>query len=255
MPQNSPSITESPVAIADIISDRTFSFSLPDLSADFMSYTSLAISGNNISALLDPATLGNVSSTVFSLFFKNFAQTNVPANDALLMDGAWGFQPLGATLPSDLGPILGSDPIIKLQNSISPSNTNASTQGVLSTEVENMVINHTVAILCLCILSIFIVTVVGISAYRGKYLQGLPRSLDSVGSVLGLVYGSERLLRQAIESVNKSEQYAERKMLKMGWFDVGQKRRWGVEVIQPGDRFSQEFLGADRGFKEIRLSN
>lgn len=247
MPQNSTSI-------ADIISDRAFSFKFPHLSADFMSYTSLALSRNNISALLDPETLGNVSSTVFSLFFKNFAETNAPANDALFMNGAWGFQTLGARAPSDLGPVLGSDPTIKLQNSISPSNTNASTQGVLSTEVENMDMNHTVAIICLCILSIFIATIVWIMVYRGKYLQDLPRSMDTVGSVLGLVYGSERLLKQAIESLNKLEQYRERKMLKMGWFDVGEKRRWGVEVVRPGDRFSKEFLGADRGFKEVRLS-
>jgi hypothetical protein len=220
-----------------------------------MSYTSLALSGNNKSALLDPATLGNVSSTVFSLFFKNFVQAKASANDALFIDGTWGLQPLGATVPSDLGPIANSNPALKLQNSLQPSNTNSTIDGVLSTKVENLDINHTVSIICLCILSILIVTIVVIMVCRRRYLQDLPRDMDTVGSVLGLVYGSERLLKIAGENVGETEQHAQRTMLKLGWFEVGHKRRWGVEVVYPGDRFSKEFLGADRGFKEIRLSN
>ena len=220
-----------------------------------MSYTSLALSGNNKSALLDPATLGNISSSVFSLFFKNFAQANVAANHALFMDGAWGLQPVGATVPSDLGPVVDSNPTIMLQNSIPPSKMNISTAGVLSTKVENLDMNHAVAIVCLCILSIFIITIVVIMAYRRKYLRDLPRDVDTVGSVLGLVYGSERFLKLADESAGKAEQDAQKKLLKMGWFDIGQNRRWGIEVVQPGDKFSREFLGADKGFKEVRLSN
>ena len=220
-----------------------------------MSYTSLALSGNNKSALLDPATLGNVSSSVFSLFFKNFAQAKVSANRALFMDGAWGLQPVGTTVPLDLGPVMDSNPTIMLQNSVPPSKTNTSTEGLLSIKVENLDMNHTVAIICLCILSIFIVTIVVIMAYRKQYLRDLPRDVDTVGSVLGLVYGSERFLKIADDSAGKAGQDAEKKLLKIGWFDVGQTRRWGIEVVLPGDKFSREFLGADKGFKEVRLSN
>jgi hypothetical protein len=239
----------------DDISDRTFSFRLPHLGADFMSYTSLALSRYNKSALLDPATLGNVSSIVFSIFFKNFVQTKVSENNGLFIDGAWGLQPLGATVPPDLGPIVDSNPTMRLQDSLQPSRTDSSVEALLSMRAENLDINHTAAIICLCILSIFIVAIVLIMVCRKRYLQDLPRDMDTIGSVLGLVYGSDRLLKVASESVDKTKQSAQRKMLKMGWFEVGQKRRWGIEVVDPGDRFTREFLGAGRGFKEIRLPN
>lgn len=253
--ERSPAIAETLPPTADNITDRTFIFRLPHLSADFMSYTSLALSGHNKSVLLDPATLGNVSSTVFSIFFKNFVQTKVSANGALFMDGAWGLQPLGATVPSDLGLIVDSNPPMSLQNSLPRSNANSSSAALLITKVENLDINHAAAIICLCILSIFIVAIVVIMVYRGYYLQDLPRDVDTVGSVLGLVYGSDRLLKLVAEDAGNTEQSVQRKMLKLGWFEVGQKRRWGVEVVYPGDRFLKEFLGADRGFKEIRLSD
>lgn len=240
---------------AENTTDRTFRFRLPHLSVDFMSYTSLALSGNNKSALLDPTTLGNVSSTVFSIFFKNFVKANVSANNALFINGSWGLQPLGATVPSDLGPVMDSNPTIKLQNSLQPSTTNSTSEGILRDGVENLDMNHVVAIICFCILSVFIVTTVLIMLYRKHYLKDLPRDMDTVGSVLALVYKSERLLELARDSVPKTKQPAQREMFKMGWFEVGQKRRWGVEVMQHGDRFSKEFLGADRGFKEVRLSN
>jgi hypothetical protein len=220
-----------------------------------MSYTSLALSGNNKSALLDPNTLGNISSTVFSLFFKNFARANVTANDALFMDGTWGLQPLGAVVPPDLGTIQGSNTPIRRQESSQPSSTSSTTEAMLSRRVENLDINSTVAIICLCILSFIIATTVVIMNYRMRYLKDLPRDVDTVGSVLGFVYGSERLLKLATETVVYKDKSAQMKMVKMGWFEVGQKRRWGIEVVKPGDRFLKEFLGADRGFKEVRLDN
>lgn len=237
--------------------DRTFVFHLPQLSVDFMSYTSLAMSGQNKTALLDPETLANVSSSVFSLFFKNFAQATANANDALFIDGAWGFQTIGATIPSDLGSVIGSNPPLLLQGSLSPSPTGpgATSSGVLSTVVETVDMNHTVAILSLSILSIFIVTMAFLIVYRHQYLKDFPRDMDTIGSVLGLLYGSERLLRLANQSDGNAERGTQREMLKLGWFDVGQKRRWGVEVVRPGDRFSKEYLSTEKGFKEIRISN
>lgn len=220
-----------------------------------MSYTSLSLSGNNKSALLDATALGNISSTVFSIFFKNFAKAQVSPNDALFINGSWGFQPLAATVPSDLGPILGSNPIVRLQSSLQRSRTNPTAEGVLRAQVENLDMNHTVAIICLCILSIFITMIVVIMVYSKRYLRDLPRNMDTVGSVLALLYGSERLLELVRDSENKTNEPAQREMLKMGWFEVGQKKRWGIEVVQPGDRFSKEFLGVDKGFKEVRLSN
>lgn len=237
------------------LGDRTFNFRFPGLNADFMSYTSLALAGNNKSALLDPATLGNISSSVFSIFFKNFIQANVTAKNSLYMDGTWGMQPLGAVLPPDLGPILDSNPTVSLQNSLQPSSINSTAYAILSTRVEKLYINYTVAIICLGILSFFIMTIVVVIVCRRQYMSVLPRDVDTLGSILGLVYGSERLLKLAGETVKEKDKSPEKKMLKMGWFEVGQKKRWGIEIVKPGDKFLKEFIGADRGFKEVRLSH
>lgn len=220
-----------------------------------MSYTALALSGNNRSALLDPNTLSNISSTVFSLFFKNFATANVTGNDSLFMDGTWATQPLGAVLPPDLGAIQGSNPSIRRQESSEPSNTSSTTEAMLSRPTEKLDINSTVAIICLCILAFLITTTVVIMNHCMRYMKDLPRNVDTLGSVLGFVYGSERLLKLARETVDMKNKSVQMKMIKMGWFEVGQKRRWGIEVVRPGDRFLKEFLGADRGFKEVRLDN
>lgn len=248
-------IPQSPGVGSEVITDRSFSFRLADLNTDFMSYTSLALCGGNKSALLDPSTLGNISSTVFSKFFKHFVQANVTANNALSMNGTWGLQLQGGVGPSSTLHTRDSSPTTNLQEPSGPSGAISTADAVIKTKIETLDMNPAAAIICLCILSLFILTILVITICRRHYLKDLPRDVDTLGSVLGFAYGSDRLLSLVGESAGEEGKLPGTKMLKMGWFEVSQKKRWGIDVVRPGDTFLKEFIDAEKGFKEVRLSH
>jgi len=216
-----------------------------------MSYTSLALAHNNISALLDPNILGNVSSTVFSLFFKHFALAAPLPNRALYMNGTFGLQPRGEQIPHDLGATL-SSPAVFLQSKPQPPRMTSIATATVSTLVELIIFNKVSVILSFCILGIlFTITTVLLAVHKNLYSK-LPRDVDTIGSILGFVYGSERLLSSTTETIykhkhkNSDEQVytastekasalsinSETKA-KMGWFNSGGKRRWGIEIVDP----------------------
>ncbi len=106
------------------LDDRTFNLRLPGLNVDFMSYTALSLVGNDVEALHAPDVLANVSSTVFSMFFKHFVQAGSNDHrDQMYMNGSWGLQPRGAVPPADLGPLISNSTY--LQNLSIPSTTSA----------------------------------------------------------------------------------------------------------------------------------
>jgi len=196
-----------------------------------MSYTALTLVNNDDDALHNSDTLANVSSTVFSMFFKHFVQAG--SNDhreGMYMNGSWGLQPHGAVIPSDLGPILSSSTY--LQNSSFPSNTSATVNGVITTQIEQLDLNPAAVILSLVILCFLLLTTIVVLGWHRQHLRLLPRDVGTIGSILGFVYASERLLalvRHQDETEMKGKGSGE--MVKMGWFESGGKRRWGVEII------------------------
>lgn len=197
-----------------------------------MSYTSLALVNNNSSALLDSQTLANISSSVFSIFFNHFVQSPVSTNDGLYIDGSWGLQPLHESLSSTS--------IIPSRNSPSAEDT---AQATISTKVIKLSFNPAAVIISLSILGVLIVTTTFIAAYHRRYLKVLPRDVDTIGSILGFVYSSERLLRSAeisgsILPLKKGAK--NREMVKMGWFNGGGKRRWGIEIIDDKENPASE---------------
>ncbi|KAH8599119.1 hypothetical protein B0O99DRAFT_613050 [Bisporella sp. PMI_857] len=216
------------------LSDRTFNFRLPGLNVDLMSYTSLALVKNNSSALLDPNILGNISSTVFSMFFKHFVHAPVSPNIGLYANGSWGLQPRGATLPQDLGATIDSLSTVYLQNIPQPSKTAPFVEGVVVERVEQLEFNPAAVVLSLCILGfLFMATVVILAAHK-KHLDHLPRDVDTLGSILGFVYSSDRLLRIATIDVDGGSVNEKIEFLgptKMGWFNGSGKRRWGIEIV------------------------
>lgn len=233
------------------LADHTYNFRLPGLNADFMSYTALALAHNNVSALLDPNLLGNVSSAVFSLFFKNFAQDTPSPNRALYMNGTFALQPRGELIPHDLGATLTS-PSILLQSKQQSPHLAPSVTATVSTLVEIIAFNKAPTILSLCILSILFTIATILLALHKQFFSTLPRDVNTLGSVLGFVYGSERLLQSTTNTIykhkhkNSDEQiYTMRSekavtqsvdlapKVKMGWFNSLGKRRWGIEIVDP----------------------
>jgi len=216
-----------------------------------MSYTSLALVHNNVSALLDPDILGSVSSTVFSLFFRHFAESAPSPNNALYMNGTFALQPRGEVVPHDLGATLSSPPIL-LQSKTQTPRINSIATTTVSTLVEIIAFNKVPTILSLCMLGIlFAITTILLATHK-RLFSDLPRDVHTLGSVLGFVYGSERLLRSTTDNVfkhrykNSDDQvhgmHTEKvsaqsedleTKVKMGWFNSAGKRRWGIEIVDP----------------------
>lgn len=214
------------------LDDRTFNFRLPGLNVDFPSYTALSLVGNIEDALLDYDTLANISSTVFSIFFKHFvlADTSNKADGAMYMNGSWGLQPLNSVVPSDLGPILGTSDY--LQDSILPSTTNASVPGIVTVQIEKLDLNPIAVILSLAILGLLLMSTVVLLCWHRQYLPLLPRDVDTLGSVLGFVYGSEKLLALVREENSLAEKSDEtEKLVQLGPFQSRGENKWGIDVV------------------------
>lgn len=191
-----------------------------------MSYTARSLV-NNDDDLHNPEMLASISSTVFSMFFKHFVQAGSGGQrNGMYMDGSWGLQPRGVVLPSDLGPVLGSSTY--LQNSSVPSNTSATGNGVITTQIEQLDLNPAAVILSLAILCFLLLTTIVVLGWHRQHLRLLPRDVDTVGSVLGFVYASEKLLALAGQ---QGEEKGSMVMARMGWFESGGKKRWGVEIV------------------------
>ncbi|KAE8449814.1 hypothetical protein EG329_007291 [Mollisiaceae sp. DMI_Dod_QoI] len=217
--------------LAENLEDRTFNFRLPGLNVDFMSYVSRSLVNNNDSALLDPDTLGNVSSTVFSMFFKHFVHSNVTTSGGMYMNGSWVLQPRGAVIPSDLGPTMFTSSKAFLQDNFTASNTPSTINSIITTRVSQLDLSPAAVFLCLAILCFLMLTTAVVLGWHRKYLRLLPRDVDTLGSVLGFVYASERLLSRADDNAALKNDGDGREMVMMGWFESGGKRRWGVEIM------------------------
>ncbi|KAH6683362.1 hypothetical protein B0J14DRAFT_556608 [Halenospora varia] len=206
---------------AENLDDRTFNFRLPGLNVDFPSYTALNLVNGDKS---------------FRHVFKHFVHGEVKGNNGLFINGTWGLQPLHAAIPDDLGPTMVYNPQTTnasyLQNSFNISTTSPETTAIVTTRIEQLDLSPVAVILCLCILALLILTAVVIFASLriGGGLNVLPRDVETLGSVIGFVYASERLLalssdKAALPKGGSGE------LAKMGWFESGGRRRWGVEIV------------------------
>lgn len=216
--------------LAESLDDRTFNFRLPGLNLDFMSYVSRSLINNN-SALLNPNTLANVSSTVFSMFFKHFVHSNVTTSGGMYMNGTWVLQPRGAVIPSDLGPTMLSTSKLFLQDDFTASNTPATVTSIVTTRIPQLDLSPAAVFLCLAILVFLMLTTAIILSWHRNYLRLLPRDVDTLGSVLGFVYASERLLSRADDKEALETDGGGTEMVRMGWFESRGRRRWGVEIV------------------------
>jgi hypothetical protein len=216
------------------LNDRTFNFRMQGLNVDFMSYAALSLANSDVEALLDPSTLSTISARVFSTFFQHFVTNSITAES-----GSFGFQPINASLPWDLGSILNTSTYYETGSSYQDQNssqiTNRTVSVVLHTRIEQLDMSLTAVCLCLSILAFLVVTTIWVYARHRQYFKALPRDVDSLASVLGFVYGSPKLLQWVAE--NKDDpNWGERRrtagqgevMARMGSFDGS---RWGIELV------------------------
>ncbi|KKY13809.1 hypothetical protein UCDDS831_g08634 [Diplodia seriata] len=84
------------------LNDMTFNFRDPKqgLNLDFTSYAMFSLAKKDPKALLNASAMEALANKTFSTFFQHFVSSN------LSMDaGSWVYQPIGAQLPPDTGPL------------------------------------------------------------------------------------------------------------------------------------------------------
>jgi hypothetical protein len=216
--------------------DHAFNFRIRGHNMDFMSYSMLSLANNDKRALLDPKTFIEKANTVFGVFFKHWASENVTMGH-----GGLAYQPIGATLPPHLGKVVsGNTAANEGYNGTSASSTPQMAQVVIHMPVEQLIMSPAAVYLSLIVLVFLCLTTIVIYAFYRNRFKALPRDVDTLASVLGFVYGSERLLEWvggkkdsgALGDKAASPQ-ADEKMIKarFGPFETGTRSRWGVELV------------------------
>jgi hypothetical protein len=242
----------APLAVVsdEALDDHTFNFRSKGLNVDFMTFSALALANNSREVLADPAKLANISSSVFSTFFRHFVSDN-------LTDGGWAFQKVGATLPWDLGLVLDTDygynsSIVQDENSTFVTNTTA--QAVVEFWVDDLTMSTVAFALSVAALGFLAITSMLAFGYYHSHFKVLPRDVDSLASVMGFVYGSPKLLNWAVGRGRGGIEDSNPNPTKMGWngrsrkpdTDLGdtwtklgrfqgpdEKQRWGIEIVEP----------------------
>lgn len=219
--------------------DHAFNFRIRGLNVDFMSYSMLSLVNNDKSALLNAKTLMEKANIAFGVFFKHYASGNVTKTD-----GSFAFQPIGAALPSTLGAPTSLNTGGKNYNNSQAVDLDRTTPILVHVPVDTLVMSPLAVFICLAVLTFLAITTVIIFAFHSSRFKELPRDVDTLASVLGFVYGSERLLewaREKKESGNWSDNgIGGQLMARMGPFENADGiKRWGVEIVEEGESGSR----------------
>ena len=142
----------------------------------------------NPHALSDHMILQTVVKDVFSTFCRHYV-----SNLATLADGGRFFQPIGATLPFGLPPIINSSNVFRnssYQDTDVRTSTNKTVEAIVHTPVNELVMSSTAVILCFAILASLACVAVLVYFPYAAYFKGLPTDVDTLASIIALVYDS-----------------------------------------------------------------
>jgi hypothetical protein len=217
--------------------DHAFNFRVRGLNMDFMSYSMLALADDDKQALLDPNTYIEKANIAFGTFFKHYVSGNVT-----MKDGGLTYQPIGAVLPSTLGQVVsGNRSAHDGFNGSLKSTTPLTADATLNMPIERLVMSPLAVFLSLAILAFLCITTAIIYGFYRNRFKALPRDVDTLASILGFVYSSERLLewvrecKYAEEIGGKVSGDKDRMLMaRLGPFENGGKKRWGVELADDG---------------------
>ncbi|THX54559.1 hypothetical protein D6D06_05427 [Aureobasidium pullulans] len=188
-----------------------FRFQDPGLIVDLMSYSMLHLANDSREALLDPETLAEHASTTFGIFFKHFANWNIT------WDADWTGYVYEKDVPSKID--------VKI-----------------SVPTDQLLMSPVAAIMSMSILVFLIfVTIIMFTTNRHKY-KAIPRNVNTLVSILGWVYASDRLLAWAESAppskpwyqalFSKTSPLAAQQRVRMGPFmNSAGNERWGIEMV------------------------
>jgi hypothetical protein len=219
------------------LEDMTFNIRDRDqgINVDFMTYAMYSLVGKDPEALLDVVKLSNATQRVFSTFFQHFASSSVS-----LKEGGFAYQPIGHTI-EDPGPVydIGQVPIstftdrlpANYSNDYPRLNTVREANATVSMRIDVLHMNPTATWLSFAILFWLALTTIIVAAIERTHVKRLNRGMDTLGSVLVWIAGSDNLLQlvkdRDIEQLKKDRSVWTR----LGWFrDSKGVVRWGIEA-------------------------
>ncbi|KAE8151048.1 hypothetical protein BDV25DRAFT_153274 [Aspergillus avenaceus] len=222
------------------LSDNTFNIrdEANGLNMDFMTYSMYYMAGKDPKALLNLTTYERLASKTFTTFFQHFASNNIS-----METGGWAYQPINASLPSDLAPAVNNVTkpyqwisLADQQDELHPtSNINRTAVVTVDKRVELLQMNAVAVWISVGILSWLIIASFIVAIFHRHYLQRLVRNVECLGDILVMVAGSENLVRavQEIQAGRLAETEKDRLHARLGWFEDGHgKARWGVEMVE-----------------------
>jgi len=209
---------------------KTFNFRTQGLNVDFMSYAMYSLVGGDAEALLDLAILQSCAQKVFSTFFQHFVSSNVTS------DGSWAFQRVGERLPQDLGPVIASSYSISSYQDANGATMdgNTTTSALVSTRVELLQMSPAAVLLALCILTFLLLSAIFVYFVEYGHFKNLRGDVDTLVSLLSLVYDSPNLLEWVSEHPNaKDWTQGPGNVVKAGlgsFKGASGQQRWGIEI-------------------------
>jgi hypothetical protein len=203
--------------------DHTFNIRQRGLNVDFMTYSVLSLSKNDMYSLLKADVLAQKASEVFATYFKHFSAFQ-PVTGRVSPT----FQPIGDSLPPDLG----SFNISLYNDSISSTSSNSAN---LHIPVQALVMSTIAVALCLSILGFLCIVTIGTYITCRKSFSALPRDIDSIASVLAYISQSERLIShvqgwqwKGWRNIDTNET----QLVSLGSFSTTEgEHAWGIEIV------------------------
>ncbi|THY59440.1 hypothetical protein D6C99_01914 [Aureobasidium pullulans] len=172
---------------------RWFDFRTRGLNVDVVSYSMLALANNSKEALLDPETYRRLADLTFGTFFKHFASENVTTSA-----GGNAYQLRGENLPWSLGDVMYGNERAAYQGAMTMQTESSerleTTNATLHIPIEQLTMSPLAAYLCISLLTFLVVVTSIMYTVNHAQYKALPRDVDTLASVLGWVYASDKLL-------------------------------------------------------------
>lgn len=207
------------------------------------------MAGKDPKALLDEATLRNLTQYVFSAYFQHFVSSNFSHES-----GGFAYQRIGESLQveppyhidnSTLGNMAGHNGPPSVYRQL---NTNRTVVGTISAPIEILTMNSIATWLSVGILIYLIFATLLFAILQRAYLSPLIQNFDSPADILVAIARSENFLDIVRDSNYQALREDENTKVRLGWFrDVDGNKRWGIEVV--GEKKPVEWVvepGTDR---------
>jgi len=220
----------------EVLNERLFVFRQPGLNADLMSFAIWSLLGGDISKRPDTEILSETANKVFATFFQHFVSDTSGG-------GGRAFQTLDYGLPADLLPAINQtgSTLTTYQDHNSSTTVSPTLSAVISQPIYKLDMSLVAVTICLGVLVFVIMISLFITVAYRHYFKALPRDMDTLASILAMVYDSPKLQNwiaerdraEALGLPSKKNNDGDSELKAMiGYFEGSEgTTRWGIELV------------------------